>query len=70
MFLDGKIMICDLCSKNYGDIFDSVLRIDYIETGRGKIHEYHLCLDCRRNVLDWLESHSRDNKILEEDNIA
>ena len=65
-------MICDLCSTNFRDIFNSVLRIDYTETGRGKLHEYHLCLECRKRVLDWFEYSSKNNKNikLEDDNIA
>ena len=64
-------MICDFCSKNYGDTFDSILRIDYTEPGKGKLHEYHICLNCRKNVLDWLKSNVnniKNNKIKEENN--
>ena len=52
-------MICDLCSANYKDIFDSLLRLDYSEPGKGKLHEYHICMKCRKNVLDWLESNQK-----------
>ena len=55
-------MICDLCSTQFKDIFDSILRIDYAETGRGKLHEYHLCLKCRQNILNLLNSNSKKNK--------
>ena len=58
MFLDGKKMICYLCSANYRDIFDSFLRLDYTEPGKGKLHEYHICMKCRKNVLDWLKLYS------------
>lgn len=51
-------MICDLCNKNYGNIFDSVLRVDYAMPGKGKLYEYHLCQNCRKSVLDVLENKS------------
>ena len=40
----------------FREIFDSTLRIDYSEPGKGKLHEYHICLNCRKIVLDWIES--------------
>ena len=54
-------MICDLCYKKYENIFDTTLRIDYSMPGKGKLHEYHMCQNCRKNVLDWLEYNSKDN---------
>jgi len=48
-------MLCDLCSKNYEKIFDSTLRIDYTIPGKGKLHEYHLCQNCRKYLFNILE---------------
>lgn len=45
---------CDRCSKEYDEIFDTILRYDYAETGKGKPGKYHLCLDSRKELLRWL----------------
>jgi len=53
--LGSHKVICDLCDKNYETIFDSILRVDYSMPGKGKLHEYHMCKNCRKSVLDMLE---------------
>ena len=58
-------MICDLCLKKYDDIFDSTLRIDYTFPGKGKLHEYHICQNCRKNLLENFESNSKNNNMME-----
>ena len=63
-------MICDFCSMEFGEIFDSTLRIDYSEPGKGKLHEYHICLNCRKIVLDWIESKKNKDKKMEVKNYA
>jgi len=46
---------CDKCGKDYQDLFDTVVRIDYAETGRGKPCDFHVCLQCRKNLINWIE---------------
>ncbi|MBN2603037.1 MAG: hypothetical protein JXA91_02760 [Candidatus Thermoplasmatota archaeon] len=47
---------CDKCGKDYDDLFDTVVRIDYSVTGRGKPCEFHVCLQCRKNLVNWIEA--------------
>ena len=48
-------VICDRCGRAYQDLFDTVVRMDYVETGRGKPYEMHLCVDCRKQLIDWMK---------------
>jgi hypothetical protein len=50
------MMRCDRCHKSYQDIFDSIVRLDYAEPGKGKPYEYHLCLACRKELIKWIET--------------
>ncbi|MBN2066390.1 MAG: hypothetical protein JW771_06245 [Candidatus Thermoplasmatota archaeon] len=45
---------CDRCKKTYNDIFDTHVRIDYAEPGKGKPYEHHLCLSCRKELIKWM----------------
>jgi DNA-directed RNA polymerase subunit RPC12/RpoP len=49
-------MKCDRCGREFRDVFDTVVRIDYAEPGRGKPYEFHLCMDCRKEMVQWIES--------------
>lgn len=46
---------CDRCGKTYEDLFDTIVRMDYVETGKGKPYEYHLCLGCRKELIKWIK---------------
>lgn len=46
---------CSKCGKEYNDIFDTIVRCDYVETGRGKPYEWHICINCRKNLIKWFE---------------
>ena len=46
---------CDRCGKEYGDLFDTIMRIDYVEIGRGKPYEFHLCLGYRKELIKWIK---------------
>jgi len=45
---------CDRCGKTYGDLFDTI-HIDYVETGRDKPYDFHLCLGCRKELIKWIK---------------
>jgi hypothetical protein len=47
---------CDRCKKSYKDIFDSIVHMDYVMTGKGKPYEYHLCIECRKELVKWIET--------------
>mgnify|MGYP006277153889 CR=1 FL=1 len=51
-------MRCDRCGREFRDLFDTIVRIDYVEPGRGKPYEYHLCIDCRKGLVQWVEADS------------
>jgi len=46
---------CNKCGKNYKEMFDSVVRFDYLEPGKGKPYEWHLCMSCRKDLIKWFE---------------
>jgi len=46
---------CDRCKKKYNDLHDTIVDYDYTEPGRGKPGRYHLCIDCRKKLINWLE---------------
>ena len=49
-------MQCDRCGVKYDDLYDTIVTYDYAEPGRGKPGHYHLCLNCRKELIEWLES--------------
>jgi len=49
---------CDKCGKRYRDLFDTLVRCDYVEPGKGKPYEWHLCVDCRKKIVGWFEKNS------------
>ena len=46
---------CPRCGKIYNDIFETKVRADYTEPGRGKPYEWDICLDCRKELIEWFE---------------
>jgi hypothetical protein len=50
-----KERTCDRCKKRYGEIFDTLVRCDYVEPGKGKPYEWHLCVNCRKDVVEFIE---------------
>ncbi|MDG6228950.1 MAG: hypothetical protein QCH96_03175 [Candidatus Thermoplasmatota archaeon] len=46
--------MCEKCGRTYQDMFDTVVQMDYAETGRGKPYEAHLCIDCRKQLIEWM----------------
>jgi hypothetical protein len=46
---------CDRCQVKYDDLFDTIVMYDYAEPGKGKPGHYHLCLNCRKELISWLE---------------
>jgi len=46
---------CSKCKKTYRDMFDTLVRFDYAEPGKGKAYEWHLCIDCRKKLIHWIE---------------
>ena len=51
-------MNCDRCGREFRDVFDTIVRIDYAEPGRGKPYEFHLCMKCRKALVQFIESTS------------
>ncbi len=47
---------CDRCGKEYYDLHDTIVKYDYAEPGRGKPGQYHLCIDCRKKLIEFLEN--------------
>ena len=47
---------CYKCGRSYRDIFDTLVRCDYVEPGKGKPYEWHLCIKCRKKLIDWIEN--------------
>ena len=57
-YRDGSlVVICQKCGKSYREMFDTIVSLDYVEPGKGKPKQYHLCIDCRKNLLAWFEKH-------------
>jgi len=48
-------MICEKCGKEYKDMFDTVIRIDYDEPGKGKPYEFHVCISCRKTIISFIK---------------
>jgi hypothetical protein len=46
---------CAKCDKTYKDIFDTLVRCDYVEPGKGKPYEWHLCLNCRKSLIKYFK---------------
>ena len=47
---------CDKCQKTYKDMFDTIVRCDYDEPGKGKPYTWHLCMNCRKELVSWIEN--------------
>ena len=47
---------CDRCAAEYDDLHDTIVTFDYSEPGRGKPGHYHLCLNCRKRLIKFLDS--------------
>jgi len=47
---------CDRCNKSYNHLFNSIVRMDYEIPGKGKPYEYHLCINCRKELVKWIEN--------------
>ena len=47
---------CDRCNVEFNDLHDTIIRYDYAETGRGKPGHYHLCLNCRKELISFLNN--------------
>jgi len=47
---------CNKCSKKYKDMFDTIVRCDYLEPGKGKPYEWHLCIECRKKLINWIKN--------------
>lgn len=45
-------MYCNKCGRFYEDMFDTTIRIDYTEPGKGKPYEYHICMKCRKELIN------------------
>ena len=52
---DATMRPCERCGRSYREVFDTIIHIDYAETGRGKPGLFHLCVDCRKDLLQWIE---------------
>ena len=33
-----------------------MVRCDYVELGKGKPYEWHLCMKCRKKLVNWIEN--------------
>ena len=44
-------MRCEKCGKYYKEMFDTIVRLDYLEPGKGKPYEYHICMTCRKEII-------------------
>ena len=47
---------CKKCGKTYKEMFDTIVRCDYLEPGKGKPYEWHLCMICRKELINWFEN--------------
>jgi len=47
---------CDKCAAEYDDLHDTIVTFDYAEPGRGKPGHYHLCLNCRKRLIKFLDT--------------
>jgi hypothetical protein len=46
---------CNKCGKKYKEIFDTIVRCDYSEPGKGKTYEWHLCMECRKKLINFID---------------
>jgi len=44
-------MMCDRCGKEFKESFATQIRMDYVEPGKGKMYEWHVCLECRKDII-------------------
>lgn len=49
-------IVCDKCRKEFNDIFETLVRCDYTEPGKGKPYEWHICVNCRKKLIGWFKS--------------
>ena len=54
--MNNMDMKCSKCDRVYRDLFDTVVSCDYADPGKGKPYIWHLCLDCRKKLLCFLEN--------------
>ena len=47
---------CDMCQKTYKDMFDTIVRCDYVEPRKGKPYEWLLCITRRKKLVNLVES--------------
>lgn len=47
--------MCDKCGRDYKDIFDTIVRMDYAEPGKGKVYTWHLCTKCRKELIEYFK---------------
>jgi len=52
---------CNKCGKKYRDIFDTIVRCDYSEPGKGKPYEWHLCMECRKKLINFIDKDLMSN---------
>jgi len=48
-------MKCDRCNKEYNNIFNSIVLLDYEEPGKGKPYKWNLCMKCRKEIIKEFE---------------
>ena len=49
-------MHCEKCGREYKEMFDTIVRIDYLEPGKGKPYTYHICMNCRKDIVSFIEN--------------
>jgi hypothetical protein len=37
-------------------MFDTIVFCDYAESGKGKPYKWHLCLNCRKKLINYIEN--------------
>jgi NMD protein affecting ribosome stability and mRNA decay len=46
---------CQKCGRKYDEMFDTIVRCDYLEPGKGKPFEWHICMNCRKSLIQWFD---------------
>jgi hypothetical protein len=46
---------CDYCSLEYDEIYGTVVNYDFAIPGHGKLEHYHLCLNFRKELINWFD---------------
>jgi hypothetical protein len=57
--------ICDRCGKEYKDISNGILTMDYELCGRGKPIKMNLCMECIKEILEVLKLENSKISILQ-----